>query len=151
MYYVLVHVLDRILDNFLVSLTKFQNYVLFYREPEPAPGWKFPEPEPSQNRPAPKPCCHQFINPTFWAGRSLHDLLVPADQDLCHAHRPEAQQEQPDHEPVFNIKKNLRHLEECRDDLRKLFEFRGFCCRLLIILVSKERVPKQLKQVSVVG
>ena len=42
--------------QFVVSLKKIQTVVLFYQEPEPAPGWRFPEPEPSQNRPAPKPC-----------------------------------------------------------------------------------------------
>ena len=30
------------------------------------------------------------------------------------------------------------------------FEFRGVFCRLLIFLVSKERAPKQLKQISIV-
>ena len=32
---------------FAVSFKKFQHYVLFYQEPEPAPGRKFPEPEPT--------------------------------------------------------------------------------------------------------
>ena len=40
--------------QFVVSFKKFQNYVLFYQEPEPAPDKKFPEPEPPQNRLAPK-------------------------------------------------------------------------------------------------
>ena len=50
--HVLVHVLERILE---VSSKKFQSYVFFYQEPEPAQHKKFPEPEPPQNRPAPKP------------------------------------------------------------------------------------------------
>ena len=41
--------------QFVVSYKKFQNNVLFYQKPEPAPGRKFTEPEPPQNRPAPKP------------------------------------------------------------------------------------------------
>ena len=55
--------------QFVVGLKKFQNYVLFYQEPEPAPGRKFPEPEPPKNRPAPKPwfyqirCCLSLNNP----------------------------------------------------------------------------------------
>ena len=40
--------------QFLVSFKKFQNYVLFYQEPETAPDKKFPEPELPQNRPTPK-------------------------------------------------------------------------------------------------
>ena len=51
--YVLVHVLERILDN-SVFFFKFEHYVLFYQEPEPAPGIKFLE--PPKNRPASKPC-----------------------------------------------------------------------------------------------
>ena len=35
--------------QFVVSLKKFQNYVLFYQEPEPAPDEKFPEPKPLRN------------------------------------------------------------------------------------------------------
>ena len=34
--------------QFVVGLKKFQNYVLFYQEPEPAPGRKFPEPPQKQ-------------------------------------------------------------------------------------------------------
>ena len=48
--------------HFVVSFQKFQNSVLFYQEPEPAPDKKFPESEPPQNRPAPKPCTVPFYS-----------------------------------------------------------------------------------------
>ena len=55
--------------KFVVTFKKIQDYVLFYKEPEPAaPGRKFPEPEPPQNKLAPKPwvdggfqCQPQFL------------------------------------------------------------------------------------------
>ena len=44
-----------IFRQFVVSFKKLKNYILFYQQPEPAPGVKFLEPEPPQSRPAPKP------------------------------------------------------------------------------------------------
>ena len=55
-----------------------QNDLLFYQEPELAPGRKFPEPEPSQNRPAPKPCSsHPFHDkPELCVGAAVCLLVV---------------------------------------------------------------------------
>ena len=75
--------------QFVFSFQKFQNYVLFYQEPEPDK--KFPE--PPQNRPAPKPCLqgnlwqqrqHQrWHSPNRWSG------WRPAfpDRTILHAKR----------------------------------------------------------------
>ena len=42
---VLVHMLERILDNSWSVLKNSKNCVLFYQEPEPAPGIFYPAPK----------------------------------------------------------------------------------------------------------
>ena len=64
--------------QFVVGFKKFQNYVLFYQEPEPAPGRKFPEPEPPQNRPAPKLWFLLIISAVEWSTAvPLAGVLAP--------------------------------------------------------------------------
>ena len=46
----------RYFRQFVVSFKKYQNYVVFYQEPETDKKFPEPEPEPLQNRPALTPC-----------------------------------------------------------------------------------------------